>query len=190
MMHRVRIAMANDAQQSHLLHGLVEADETYVGGKPRRGNRKPRPNSGTGKSKRGMGTDKMPVIGIAERNGRVIAEPITRGKVNGKILQSFIRENVDLPVSLVMTDDHQGYANVAKMTAHASINHRKAYAEGMIHTNTIEGFWALLKRAWYGQHHNYSRKYAKLYVSEACYKYNSRRSKTTFVDMIGLMVAA
>ena len=57
---------------------------------------------------------------------------------------------------------------------HATINHQIAYADGDIHTNTIEGFWALVKRAWYGPHHHYSRKYMPLYISEACYKFNKR----------------
>ena len=57
---------------------------------------------------------------------------------------------------------------------HATINHSNEYANGLIHTNTIEGFWALVKRAWYGQHHYYSTKYMNLYIAEACYKYNQR----------------
>ena len=64
--------------------------------------------------------------------------------------------------------------------AHAVINHGRAYAEGATHTNTIEGFWALLKRAWYGQHHHYTRRYMPLYVAEACWKYNARKRGDAF----------
>ena len=63
---------------------------------------------------------------------------------------------------------------------HAVINHSVAYVEGSKHTNTIEGFWAMLKRAWYGTHHHYSRKYMSLYVAEACWKYNNRKNPNSF----------
>src|SRR5215210_406851 len=59
-------------------------------------------------------------------------------------------------------------------------NHAVEYANGQAHTNTIEGFWALVKRAWYGSHHHYSRKYMPLYISEACFKYNRRKQKCAF----------
>ncbi len=58
----------------------------------------------------------------------------------------------------------------------------------MIHTNTIEGFWSLLKRAWYGQHHHYSREYTGLYVAEATYKYNHRKSHNGFKHLVAAMV--
>ena len=80
MMHRVRVAMAEDAEQSRLLHGLVEADETFVGGKPRSTNRRE-----NGSKKRGRGnTTKRPIIGAIERNGRVVAQPavVVPGAVN------------------------------------------------------------------------------------------------------------
>ncbi|MGP0087642.1 MAG: transposase [Steroidobacteraceae bacterium] len=73
---------------------------------------------------------------------------------------------------------------------HVTINHQVAYADGHIHTNSIEGFWALVKRAWYGQHHHYSRKYMPLYITEASYKFNNRKKADTFGGMIGLMVRA
>ncbi len=65
--------------------------------------------------------------------------------------------------------------------AHASVNHSKgAYANGSTHTNTIEGFWSLLKRAWYGSHHHYRKCYTPLYVAEACWKYNRRKDDNAF----------
>ena len=60
------------------------------------------------------------------------------------------------------------------------INHSQMYAEGAIHTNMIEGFWALIKRAWYGSHHHYSKKYVPLYLAEACWKYNERKNLNAF----------
>ena len=73
---------------------------------------------------------------------------------------------------------------------HATINHEIAYADGLVHTNSIEGFWGLVKRAWYGQHHHYSRKYMPLYISEACYKFNMRSKRDVFGGMISIMVRA
>lgn len=190
MMHRIRVAMASDAKQSALLHGIVEADETYIGGKPRKGNRKGGGPKGGHKSKRGRGTDKLPVLGAVERNGRVVAEPAKKSKLNSTVLASFIRRNVDRDASLLITDEYPGYNKIGRTMRHATINHQICYAQGATHTNTIEGFWSLIKRAWYGQHHHYSKEYADLYVSEACYKYNSRKNANAFGEMIGLMVAA
>lgn len=85
MMHRVRIAMAADPAQRDLMFGIVEADETYIGGKPRRGNRRTK-----GTANRGRGTDKFPVVGVVERGGRVMAEPALRGNVSGKGLTRFL----------------------------------------------------------------------------------------------------
>ncbi len=73
---------------------------------------------------------------------------------------------------------------------HAVICHAEAYADGVIHTNSIESFWAIVKRAWYGTHHHYSRKYMPLYIAEACYKYNRRRSATAFGDSMRMFVGA
>lgn len=63
---------------------------------------------------------------------------------------------------------------------HARIDHNRSYADGLIHTNSIEGFWAILKRAWFGQHHHYTRKHAPAYLTEACYKYNKRKVNNLF----------
>lgn len=190
MMHRIRVAMAEDANQRDLLHGIVEADETYIGGKPRRSNRKDDEPKGGNKSKRGRGTDKMPVIGAVERGGRVVAVPADKGKLTCKVLDAFISKHVDLASSLLVTDEFTGYNRVGSKMLHASVNHATQYVDGLIHTNTMEGFWALVKRAWYGQHHHYSRKYADLYIWEACYKYNARKNPDAFNHALGLMVAA
>lgn len=189
IMHRVRVAMAKDSEQRNLLFGIVEADETYVGGKPRKPNKRDDDVEGGDKSKRGRGTDKLPVVGLAERNGRVIAEAANKTRLTGSALASFIRKHVDCAASLLITDEYPAYRRIGKSIRHATINHSVEYANGITHTNTIEGFWALLKRAWYGQHHHYSKKYAPLYISEACFKYNKRNKGDAFGELIGLMIA-
>jgi len=176
MMHRARVAMANDPAQADLLHGIVEADETYVGGKPRKANRK----EDRVENKRGRGTNKTPVIGLVERGGRVIAMPAKPKQLSAKGISKFVRRYVDKAGTLLVTDEFGGYSKVSESVLHATVNHAVEYANGLIHTNTIEGFWALVKRAWYGQHHYYSVKYMPLYIAEACYKYNQRRVFDSF----------
>jgi transposase len=87
-----------------------------------------------------------------------------------------------------MTDEFPGYNGLDAVTEHYSIDHKVAYVSGDTHTNTIEGFWALVKRSWYGQHHFYSRKWANLYISETGYKYNHRRNPGVFADLLRHMV--
>ena len=67
---------------------------------------------------------------------------------------------------------------------HLAINHRIQYVDGIVHTNTIEGVWALLKRAWYGSHHHYSKGWMPLYIAEACWKYNRRKSTNAFGEFM------
>ena len=184
MMQRIRTAMAADPAQERLLHGIVEADETYVGGKPRKGNKRDDDKP----SKRGRGTKKVPVLGVVERGGRVVARVAGPGDLAAKGIAKFIGRFVDPAGTLLISDEYAGYNRVSETMLHAVVCHAREYANGSTHTNTIEGFWALVKRAWYGSHHHYSRKYMPLYIAEACYKYNRRRSKTAFTDSIRMFV--
>lgn len=186
MMHRIRVAMEHDQFHSELLHGIVEADETYIGGKPRKGNKREDDKRGPG----GRGTKKTPVVGVVERGGRVIATPPEAGDLSAKGLSNFIRRFVSPAGTLLITDEWRGYSSMHRVMPHATINHKIRYADGTTHTNTIEGFWSLVKRAWYGQHHQYSRKYMPLYIGEAAYKYNHRSSKNGFDFALGKMVYA
>lgn len=184
---RIRTAMATDPEQNRLFHGIVEVDETYVGGKPRKGNHK---SDRTGKAPRGRGTNKLPIVGIVERHGRAVAKAFDGVPLNYKNLSQFIRERVDLSGSMVMTDEYPAYSPLRRIVQHFAVDHRSAYAVGDTHTNTVEGFWALLKRSWYGQHHHYARKYADLYVSETAFKYNNRSNPGVFGDLLRHMVRA
>ena len=175
MQQRIRSQMAS--RGAVLLQGIIEADETYVGGKPRRHRGRsdgppPPPNP------RGRGTRKTPVIGAVERRGEVVAR--VASDLSGKGVLQFIKESVDPAGSLLITDEYKAYNAVRSFLPHAVINHSVAYADGDTHTNTIEGFWALLKRAWYGSHHHYRKHYMPLYVAEACWKYNKRRDANAF----------
>ena len=167
LMQRVRSAMASD--QASFLRGVVEADETYIGGKPRkRNNRKSRKPA-----KRGRGTSKTAVLGAVERGGKVKA--MVADDLSGRGILQFIQAAVDPEGSLLVTDEYRAYQVVRPFMPHLAINHGERFSDGSDgHTNTIEGFWALLKRAWYGQHHHYWKQYSPLYVAEATWKYNHR----------------
>jgi transposase-like protein len=186
MMHRVRKAMSKDAFQADLLYGIVEMDEVYIGGKPRKGNRRDDDKP----SKRGRGTRKQPVVGILERGGRVVAQPMDHRQLTSKGLKKFITRFVDTSASLLMTDEYTGYSSMNEIIEHATVNHSYEYSNGIIHTNGIEGFWSLVKRAWYGSHHHYSVKYMGLYISEACYKFSNRKAPVSLEAALGMMVGA
>jgi hypothetical protein len=188
MMYRIRTAMAADPEQEKLLHGIVEADETYVGGKPRKANKR----SDDTPNKRGRGTKKIPVIGAIERGGRVVAQVALPHELSAKGIAKFLKRFVDPAGTLLITDEYKGYNRVSETMLHTVIKHAEGYSdEGSVHTNTIEGFWALIKRAWYGSHHHYSRKYMPLYISETCFKFNRRSmQKAMFADSIRMFVGA
>jgi transposase-like protein len=186
MMQRIRSAMAVDPMQEKLLYGIVEMDETYVGGKPRKGNRR----DGDKPNKRGRGTKKAAVVGAIERGGKVVAKLASPGDLSAKGIGKFIERFIDRSGTLLITDEFSGYNRVSESMFHAVIKHAEAYANGKTHTNSIEGFWALLKRAWYGSHHHYSRKYMPLYIAEACYKFNRRSKPCCFDESLRLFVGA
>ena len=186
MMQRIRAAMAADPAQEKLLYGIVEADETYVGGKPRKGSKRVDDQP----AKRGRGTAKVPVIGAVERNGRVVARVANPGDLSSKGIAKFINRFVSKDGTLLVTDEYPSYKKVGETMLHAVINHSVRYADGATHTNTIESFWALVKRAWYGSHHHYSRRYMPLYIAESCFKYNRRKDKNAFGTMLAMALGA
>lgn len=177
LLTRVRAEMA-DKTNSILLKGIIETDETYIGGKPRKENKKedrePAP--------RGRGTSKTTVIGAVERGGEVVAQVVEN--LTGRTILNFIKKVVNIKESELMTDEYHGYRQFASMMKHEVINHQVQYVEGDKHTNTIEGFWSLLKKAWYGTHHHYTIEYTPLYIAERCYVYNNRHLETIFWKFI------
>ena len=173
MMHRIRWAMAPANESQPKLKGTVEFDETYVGGKPRKfmlhtdGRIKPGP--GYNFSKR-----MTPVVAGVERGGRVRARVVE--KANRITIPNFVREMVDTSADL-MTDERRCYKPVGREYAsHQSVHHRIGeYVRGDVTTNTIEGFFAGLKRQIKGTHHSVSPKHLHRYISEIEYKYNTRQ---------------
>jgi len=137
----------------------VEMDETYYGSR----------SEGT----RGRGTKKTPVVGMVQRRGQVRA--FVAADVKADTLRGFIKQHV-LPKSTVFTDTFRSYNGLdARGYTHERINHSEGvYVVGQIHTNTIEGFWSLIKRGIGGVYHNVGRNYLQTYLNEYSFRYNRR----------------
>ena len=163
--HRIRYAM-REGSICAPLSGTVEVDETYVGGKPR---------PGTGPHKTGRGTKKIPVVALVERNGRVRSKPIER--VNTKTLKGAIRENVHRR-SRIMTDEWAPYWGIGIEFdgGHEVVNHGKGeYSRGDAYTNTVESYFALLKRGVHGIFHHVSKNHLHRYCDEFSFRWNYRK---------------
>ena len=165
MTHRIRYAM-NEGGFGVPLGGDVEVDETYVGGKPRKGAAK--------RGEIGRGTKKQPFMALVERNGharvRVVAD------VSGRTLKDEIRKGVHRH-SRIITDEWGGYRGIGKdfHGGHATVTHsRGEYVRGDVYTNTAESFFALLKRGIMGAFHHVSKMHLWRYADEFEFRWNHR----------------
>ncbi len=166
MFKQIRTLLASDFPQ---LTGDVEADETYWGGKEENKHAEKRI-----KGCRGV-QGKIPVMGAVERKGRVKAGPIPNTTV--PTMHDFINKNIQ-PASTIYSDEHSGYEGLTGYN-HLSVKHHEhEYVRGTAHTNTIEGFWSLVKRGIGGVYHSVSPKYLQSYVNEYSFRYNHRASET------------
>jgi transposase-like protein len=171
---RVRCGMIDPCIE---LQNLVEMDEAYVGGKPRkRGTiESPERDVSSIKNKRGRGTNKTPIVGIVERNGKVVIQVAT--KLTSRFLLEMLKENVKIDNTIVMTDEYKGYKKFDEVVEHLTIDHsKKHYSKGIVHTNTIEGFWAIVKNSIRGNYIALSKKYLPFYLVQAQYVYNRRNA--------------
>ncbi|HEX2793162.1 MAG TPA: IS1595 family transposase [Croceicoccus sp.] len=184
MMQRIQSAIAADPEQERLLYGIVEADENYNGGKPRKSDERTEDDP----DKRGRGTKRVPEIGARECNGRVVAQGENPGNLSDKGNQPFIGHLVDKARTILFTE-YSGYYRLGSGMRHVLMTNAKAYAEEPVHTAN-EGFWALVKRAWYGSHRHYRRKYMHLHIGEVGYIFSRRTSMTAFEESTRMFLRA
>lgn len=169
MAHRIRVALIEPQVK---LGGIVEIDETFIGGKDKNRHANKRHGSQGGK-------DKTIIVGAVQRKGNVVARVIE--KIDGKVVTDFVREVVSNKVSLLATDAWTGYRALNGEYPHGQVDHSMGeYVVGAIHTNTIEGFWSIFKRGVIGTFHNISKKYMPLYVAEFQFRYNNRHNADIF----------
>jgi transposase-like protein len=167
--HRIRHMLTDTAPE--LLEGIVEIDETYVGGKEKN-------KHASKKRKQGEADKKAMVLGAVERNGRVRTKVIPKTDAENVIptVIGFVA-----PDTTMVTDSHHAYKKLGADFTHKTVNHReKEYVRTengfKVHTNNIEGFWNILKKQIVGIHHVVSEKHLQRYCNESAFRYNNREA--------------
>jgi len=156
LMHRIRRAM-KDSEFVQKFKGVVEADETYLGGKSR--------------GKRGRGAKgKAIVIGVRQRGGKLRTQLIP--DVKARTVCGIIRKYVHQDAIMLCVDEFPSYNQLAIDYTLRRINHEIEYVRGQVYTNGVESFRAILKRAFIGTHHKMSVKYLPLYLNEFTFRFN------------------
>jgi transposase len=156
MAKQIRFMMQENGD---MLGGIIEADETYIGGRAKEDRKF---------------DNKMAVVGIVEKKEDGQVKAFATKQADATVTLPFIRANVAAG-STLQTDESRIYSRVKRDFTHEFVNHSKfEYARSGVHTNTIEGFWGQLKRSLDGTYHCVSPKYLQLYVNEFVYRYNHR----------------
>jgi len=165
MANRIRSLLGQDRDEP--LSGTVEVDETFIGGKPRLGQVRSKYEG------RMWAEQKAKVLGTAQRGGRVHAKVIPSR--TAETIMPIVKARV-LPASTIYTDDWKSYHGLGREGyVHGRVNHtEKVYVDGDVHTQTIEGFWALVKNGLSGVYHWVSTKHLQSYLDEYAFRYNNR----------------
>jgi transposase-like protein len=165
MAHRIRFAMTEKPLGKLL--GIIEADETYIGGKEENKHK----DKQVGKKWRDV---KVPVFALVQRDGEIRAGTVK--DVTATNLRAILRDNVT-PDSHIMTDEFHSYSALDEdFLHHDLVNHkRKEYGRGNVHTNTLEGWFSLLKRGINGTFHHVSPQHLDRYIGEFVFRYNNRK---------------
>jgi transposase-like protein len=174
--HRVRSAMEEGSPVP--LSGIVEIDETWIGGKYRRSKGKAKDN-------------KSMVLGAIERGGDLRLEvrkgPGRESKVS---YRGFVKNAVDDKAEFIFTDSDYSWGEMTDWdTTHRKVNHREEeWVRGIVHTNTIEGVWSLFKRSVVGTYHQMSAKHLPAYLDEMAFRFNNRDNAFLFRDTLLRMI--
>ncbi len=175
--HRIRSTMVGDGET---LSGIVEADETYIGGKvvTTRGTRSERAKA--------RFENKTVVLGAIERGGKLRVRAVDGAVANRATVRSFLAEHVDEDTEALYTDAHKVYRGVKIGDArHESVNHSAdEWVRGDVHTNTIESAWSLFDRAVIGSYHKLSEKHLPNYLQEFEFRFNNRENPFLFRDTL------
>ncbi len=167
VLQRIRFAMRTKSFNAPLWN-TVEIDETFVGGKNKNRHASKKVENSQGRSLK----DKVAVLGIVERGGELRAGRVQ--STGAQDITPIILNNVSQEAKIV-TDEWKGYNPLSNYYDHSIVNHgRGEYVTGNFHTNTIEGFWSLLKRGIVGIYHQVSPKHIDRYITEFAYRYNTK----------------
>ncbi|MBU3661237.1 MAG: IS1595 family transposase [Flavobacteriales bacterium] len=169
---RIRVGML---MPETMLNGMIEMDESYFGGKPRKANKSKedsQPNLSTPTTLRGRGTNKVSVVGMVERQGNIKTKVIE--KLTKRNLLAMLKNNAKKEDSVLITDGFKSYIELEKYIDRLVVNHNKEFSRGIINVNTIEGFWSNVKNGIKGSYRAISKKYLPLYLCEFEWKFNHR----------------
>lgn len=190
MLHRVRLAMQDD--DGGKLSGEVEVDETYIGGKARNMNRAQRARALGGKGRKNAWAGKVPVMGLLQRDeetgkSRVRTKPIDT--IRSYRLHEEVSQNVE-DGSVVYTDALKSYGKLDLYYDHRVVDHAETYVDGVVHTNGLENYWALLKRGLKGTYVSVEPFHLFRYLDEQAFRFNERKSNDSerFVEVMGRIV--
>lgn len=168
VLHRVRAMLKSEAP--FMIKTVYQADETFIGGKNKNRHADKKVKESQGRSVK----DKTPVLGMVKQSdGTVITRviPDTKAKTLKPIINELVKEG-----SILVTDEWPAYNSIRDKYDHVVVNHKSGeYVRGVYHTNSVEGFWAILKRGIYGIYHYASPQHLHAYCNEFAYRYNSRK---------------